>query len=401
MRTRKRLRVGIRNEPAGATLGGSDYLIGCLAAMLSCEHDVEIVTHTPVLTAKSLSELCEADLSRVGIRYVEPRESPFFPFHASWPQFREARDWYADLSAPYDLFVNSTHGVPPFCRSRYGILLLLFPFFDRFATWPWSARGARSLRSRLRTWTYDREWNARFATYQSRLAISVYTQRWAKQLWGIDCDVLYPPVDLAVANNDESGEKRDAIVSVGRFSVAGISKKQLEMMQAFTDIAPMLPHGWQYESAGAVGANAADQDYVQRVAAQAEASGGRARVLTNLSRAEVKSLYRGGKIFWHAMGLDADRPEQEEHFGIVTVESMAAGCVPVVVNRGGQPEIVEQGVSGFLWNTLEELRDYTVRLASDEDLLRRMAAAARVRAQVFARPVFLERFKRVVAELTS
>jgi hypothetical protein len=26
---------------------------------------------------------------------------------------------------------------------------------------------------------------------------------------------------------------------------------------------------------------------------------------------------------------------------------MAAGCVPIVINRGGQREIVEHGVTGF------------------------------------------------------
>lgn len=399
--TARRMRVGIRNEPAGATLGGSEYVIGCIAAMLSLEHDVEIISHTPALTVQSLSELCEADLGRVNVIHVEPQQSPFFPFRASWRQLREARDWQKELSAPYDLFINSTHGVPPFCHARYGILLLLFPFFDRFATWPWSARSDRSLRSRLRTWAYDREWEARFDSYQVRLANSRYTQQWTKRMWGIDCGVLYPPVDLpAEGLHDDSAERRDRIVSVGRFSVSGISKSQLELMHAFTEIAPMLPDGWQYESAGTVGADPADQDYVRRVTAAATASG-RGRVLTNLTRTEVKSLYRTSKVFWHAMGYTATRPEQEEHFGIVTVESMAAGCVPVVVNRGGQPEIVEHGVSGFLWDTLDELRHYTVRLASDEDLRRRMSLAAQARAQRFARPVFLRAFERMVGELTS
>jgi glycosyltransferase involved in cell wall biosynthesis len=38
---------------------------------------------------------------------------------------------------------------------------------------------------------------------------------------------------------------------------------------------------------------------------------------------------------------------------------MAAGCVPVVVNKGGQPEIVEHGKNGFVWNTLDELKAYS------------------------------------------
>ena len=57
-----------------------------------------------------------------------------------------------------------------------------------------------------------------------------------------------------------------------------------------------------------------------------------------------------------------------EHFGITTVEAMAAGCVPVVINKAGQREIVEDGVSGFLWNTWGELKDRTQLLAEDGNL---------------------------------
>jgi glycosyltransferase involved in cell wall biosynthesis len=81
-----------------------------------------------------------------------------------------------------------------------------------------------------------------------------------------------------------------------------------------------------------------------------------------------------------------------EHFGMSTVEAMAGGCVPVVINKGGQSEIVEHGISGFVWNTLDELKNYTARLMSDDNLLRQMSAGARMRAQMFSREVFLTNF---------
>jgi glycosyltransferase involved in cell wall biosynthesis len=68
---------------------------------------------------------------------------------------------------------------------------------------------------------------------------------------------------------------------------------------------------------------------------------------------------------------------------------MGAGCVPVVINKGGQPEIVEHGVSGFVWNTVEELKRYTSLLAEDECLWAKMSAAAQSRAQAFSRERFL------------
>ena len=74
---------------------------------------------------------------------------------------------------------------------------------------------------------------------------------------------------------------------------------------------------------------------------------------------------------------------------------MAAGCVPVVINKGGQAEIVEHGKTGFLWNTVAELKKYTQLLADDGSLWTSMSAAARQRAQEFSRERFLDRMSRL------
>jgi glycosyltransferase involved in cell wall biosynthesis len=71
---------------------------------------------------------------------------------------------------------------------------------------------------------------------------------------------------------------------------------------------------------------------------------------------------------------------------------MAAGCVPVVINKGGQSEIVEHEISGFVWETLDELKAFTARLISDDNLRGRMSVAARKRAQMFSRETFLKNF---------
>src|SRR5207248_6507126 len=111
-------------------------------------------------------------------------------------------------------------------------------------------------------------------------------------------------------------------------------------------------------------------------------------------RERLRELFGRARIFWHATGLGDDtdaHPELAEHFGISTVEAMAAGCVPVVINKGGQPEIVEHGKSGFVWNTLDELKQYTQLLADDPSLWKQMSAAARERARGFARERFIEK----------
>jgi len=75
---------------------------------------------------------------------------------------------------------------------------------------------------------------------------------------------------------------------------------------------------------------------------------------------------------------------------------MSAGAVPVVVARGGQPEIVEEG-TGLLWETFEECAEATWRLCRDEALCARLSAGARRRAGDFAFPVFAERARELFA----
>jgi glycosyltransferase involved in cell wall biosynthesis len=118
----------------------------------------------------------------------------------------------------------------------------------------------------------------------------------------------------------------------------------------------------------------------------------------NAPRAEVDELFATSSIFWAATGLGEDPEKQPwvfEHFGMTTVEAMAAGCVPVVIDQAGQREIVRQGVDGYRWSTLEELEARTRELAADPDLCRRLGAAAVERAQAFSEDAFRQRWHEI------
>ena len=75
-------------------------------------------------------------------------------------------------------------------------------------------------------------------------------------------------------------------------------------------------------------------------------------------------------------------PSVKESFGLAALEAMAAG-VPVIASRtGGVPEVVEDGVTGFLCaeRDVSGMAAAALKLLSDETLHAQFARAARKRA---------------------
>jgi glycosyltransferase involved in cell wall biosynthesis len=236
------------------------------------------------------------------------------------------------------------------------------------------------------------------AGYGTLLAISRYTQDWIERRWKLSSRLIYPPVDV---DDLRPGTKRPIILSVGRFFAGSHNKKHLPMIEAFRRLCDDGLRGWEYHLAGGSDQASPDQQaYLRQVRAAAE--GYPIIVHANAPYSELRDLYATAAIFWHATGFGEDEkrePEHFEHFGISTVEAMAAGCAPVVIARAGQIEIVEPGISGLLWSTLDELQSYTSSLISDPALRDRISHAARHRSQDFGMARFEREVKALVAEV--
>ena len=93
---------------------------------------------------------------------------------------------------------------------------------------------------------------------------------------------------------------------------------------------------------------------------------------------------------------DVKNPERAEHFGISTVEAMGMGAVPVVINVGGQPEIVEDGINGFLWKTTDDLMKKTNRLIKEPELWKKLSLAGMERSKVFIGDRFCNDVKEII-----
>lgn len=233
-------------------------------------------------------------------------------------------------------------------------------------------------------------------SYQQVFTISNFCHRWIRKYWRMESEVLYPPV-----NTHEflpATKKKNMITHVGRFFVTGHSKKQLDLIKVFKKVyAESVAQDWELHFIGSVQPGKTHQRYFEQC--KAEAEGFPIFFHIDVPFAHLRKILGQSKIYWHATGLDNDQEKQPilfEHFGITTVEAMASGCVPLVINGGGQPEIVEHGISGYCWNNRAELREFTLELMKDAAEWRIMSEAAKKRSQTFDRQAFKERFKKLL-----
>lgn len=389
------MKIGIYNEPSTGGIGGSEYLAAVLGEAFGDDHDVTIIHHNAQLNKAVLAEAFSVRLDRVDLQYRAPKALRGTQARLVWKRLRELRAWQGDISEPFDLFVAIALHIPPYCRARQGLLVVLFPWEDHSARWSTNGVGAEvSLFARLRQRYRHWEWLQRFRSYHRVWAISEFTREWTRRRWGIDGEVVYPPVE----NRFAVVPKERIILSVGRFTP---QKKQLELVNAFCAASETALKGWRYCCVGGLADVASDREYFAQL--QRAASQGDVMLLANADRATVTDTLERASVFWHGMGYGEhpdSTPQLLEHFGISTVEAMAAGCVPVVINQGGQAEIVQEGASGFRWDTLSELTERTSRLANDDRLRTEMSRLARDRAKRFSKERFVGHFANVLRSVT-
>jgi glycosyltransferase involved in cell wall biosynthesis len=391
------LKVGIYNEDLGGGIGGAECVMAMLAeTMLSEGHDVDVLHRIPTLSLQDLAENFGTPLDGVRLRYVDAEREPPVLTRNPRRRYEAERRRHAWLSEPYDVFVSIVHGTPPFCHARLGALIVLFPVLSApYVSLQGGVETGEALRRPAGFLYHGWEWRRRMESYRVKTAISEFSRVWTRRRWGVECEVVHPPVDV----HFRTTEKERVILSVGRFALEteGHTKSQPEMVAAFREMEDEGLRDWEYFCVGGLRDTPEHRAYFERVRSSVESSA--TRLATNLGRSALKNLFERASVFWHASGYGRDErtdPMRVEHFGIATVEAMAAGCVPVVINRGGQTEIVEHGATGFLWDTFAELKEYTAILVSDEALRARMAEAARAAAQRFSREAFAEKFRRLL-----
>ncbi len=229
--------------------------------------------------------------------------------------------------------------------------------------------------------------------YQRVVCNSEFTKTYLDSTVSIRRSVIYPPVDIGKLT---PGKKSNTILTVGRFSSLYGAKKQDVLIDSFKKAFENKEFtDWNFVIAG--GLLESDQDYFNEL--KKKVSGLPIDFYPNCSWTDLQAFYSIASIYWHAAGFGESKPEYMEHFGITTVEAMAAGCIPVVYNGGGQPEIVEDAQTGFLWKTPDELIKKTLSVMDDKKEYSRIADSAMKRAKEFSKEKFTRSFDLLLSEL--
>jgi glycosyltransferase involved in cell wall biosynthesis len=399
-------------------LGGGERLVAAAAKVIGRENDVDLLTNQPV-AVEALALRFGGDLPRTKVVIVGD-ESDYSGIVAA--------------SARYDLFVNASHLDYFRPRARRNALLVYFPassvgyarafgaynraklalrrrtgdllgerarsvlrrlvFRDAARSSDQSLLGALALRG-FQYLSPVRSQAEILGGYDYILTISEFSSRWIRRYWGLDSTVVYPPVDLAALT---PGPKRDLILMVGRFFAGNHNKKQDLLVRTFRAAATSPLAGWELHLAGGFVPTTTNQAFLDQVR-RAVAGDPAVQLHVDCEVDELRALYGASKLFWHATGFgesELDHPERFEHFGITTVEAMAAGCVPLSYAGGGQPEIIRTGAEGILWSTLDELIAESAALARDDERRTAMAEAARRQAREFDEEQFAERLAKAL-----
>ncbi|MDR0462855.1 MAG: glycosyltransferase family 4 protein, partial [Pseudomonadales bacterium] len=221
-------------------------------------------------------------------------------------------------------------------------------------------------------------------TFKVKNTNSYFTKKIIEKYWGVKIDFVHQPA-INVAEFLPAGVKKTkTILNVGRFFENLHCKNQDALVEFFIHLKNKYPadlRGWRLVLIG----NVESKSYADKVRDLAKKEP-KIEIYHGIGKEELVDFYKTSSIYWHATGYFDDpllHPEKMEHFGITTLEAMAAGNVPVVINKGGQPEVVGKKLSDCLWLTQRELEKNTLRVIRDRNLQLTYAKEAMRRATKF------------------
>lgn len=223
---------------------------------------------------------------------------------------------------------------------------------------------------------------------------SDFTKEKIEEYWGTKIDYVHQPF-VEIPPLEKKPSKDRVILSVGRFFRQLHSKRQDILVDFFKELVglePKLMKEWQLVLIG----KKEDEEYAKQIADKA--SGFNITLIHDADRVKLIDYYYRSSIYWHATGYDINEdiePQKVEHFGISTLEAMAAEAVPVVINKGGQKEILGKEFAECLWDNKNECLAKTIDLIKNKSKQIELASKVKIRSEKFSK----ENFTKILLEM--
>lgn len=384
------MKIGLYIKDILYTTGGTEsYTVRMIQALCTIRPDAEISFVTELYEKKTTPQI-EEFIKTLNSKYGTTLSANNIKLLAVSGANNNKFDSYLlrkrieKSSKVFDLFFYCSRGHYVF-RAKKNIAIIHFPM-EKLAT----IKGTSNILKKILMKIKDRKYSS---SYNLFLPNSNFTKTFLEKRWPEipenKIKLLYPPV-MQIPNKNLS--KKNQIFVCSRLepdknleSLIDAFKKSLFLQENYT----LVISGGSDEGS----------TYLPKLKKYANSKN--ITILDNATFEQITKLYNESKFFWHCKGYGIDEnkePYKCEHFGITTVEAMSVGCIPIVINKAGQKEIVTDDC-GEKWLTLDELTQKTEKLAKNEKLQAFYADNAKKRTKDFLINSFTENLKDILNNL--
>jgi phosphatidylinositol alpha-1,6-mannosyltransferase len=206
--------------------------------------------------------------------------------------------------------------------------------------------------------------------------------------WALDPDFETRLMGIGAAQLPQNFPRGRVILTVGRW----LANERYKGMDTLIHSLPRLLPRWPDVQLAIVGAGD-DRDWLENTAAVTGVER-HVHFFTGLNYSELSACYGAAEIF--------ALPSRGEGFGFVYLEAMARGKPVIGGTHGGAPEVIRDGVTGYLVPHGEPVSLATSldALLSNPELARQLGERGRERVQQeFKFSIFAKNFRKILREL--
>ena len=369
------MKVGVISGSVEAG-GAQRVCLKIIEALKEANHEVALITLTKTdwpSVEKMLGKVTKPDQEIVLLK------RNFSGFNAYKPLLAAVLTPRIKRKFKIDLLVNSQADTLPI---KSDILYVHYPTFSEFESIGINLKYSRSVfwRIYISLFKVAHHFFANYLKTGVLVTNSSYSKKALRKYVDRNCLVIYPPVEVkAFATEAMSNKRQDKVVSCGRYSPEKDYENVIEVAARLKDV--------DFAVVGSFSGEKSSNYYQKLCSMLSEKKLTNVELLKALEFKELLELYGKSKIYLHSM--------KDEHFGIVVLEAMAAGLVPVVYQGGGPWEDIlkaKQGFYGFSYLTSKEAGNIIKDLLEDENVRKEIVERNQGYAMEFSDEVFKKEF---------